>query len=98
MSRVLGREILSDEQLRIAESNGIGYHTLYSRINTYGMSADEAINTPLKKKHRLRGFAERMRDSGINIHTIRQRVQRGDTIDEALSKPTRQYLRKVQHG
>lgn len=40
------KRVLTDEQIKIAESNGISYNTLLMRVKKCGWSKEEAISTP----------------------------------------------------
>ena len=87
-----GREI-SKEELQIAEENGISYKTLYSRLQNKDISIYEAITKPPKRRftaEQLRTAAE----NGIQQSTLAARVDRGWTIQEAITTKRRAKTEK----
>ncbi|MCC2490955.1 nucleoside permease [Bacillus cereus] len=82
---------MTKEEKEIAESNGISYYTVYSRINESGMSIEEAITAPLGVcKERKHGkWKETALENGIPEHNFYNRLRLGWTYQNAATKPVR---------
>jgi len=80
-----------------AEIAGVKYWTFYRRIKVYGMDPEEALEkaSPERtyKKHKLmvngvtKTPAEWARETGINYTTIRARLKRGWSPEDAVTRP-----------
>lgn len=77
----------------LAEKHGISYYVLRNRIGRQQMSVENAIETPLKPKHLVeyRGktyvLRELTKEKGVNYNTVRGRLSKGWSIEDAIHKP-----------
>nr|WP_223838250.1 nucleoside permease [Bacillus cereus] len=83
---------MTKEEKKIAESNGISYYTVYSRINESGMSIEEAITTPLGicKERKHGKWTKIALENGILESTFYSRLKLGWGYEEAATKPARE--------
>ncbi|MDP4087435.1 MAG: hypothetical protein Q8934_22995 [Bacillota bacterium] len=70
----------TEEEYKIAESNGISRQTVYQRIK-YGWSKKKAITKPVTNYRKL------CKEIGINYDTFNQRLERGWKVEKALNHP-----------
>lgn len=74
-----------------SEHYGINIRTLNNRINKYGMSIEEALTKPIKKKHyytyndETHSISEWAELYNLKTKTLECRLNRGKTIEEALN-------------
>jgi hypothetical protein len=77
---------LTEEQYKIAESNGIDRRNLRQRVYRYGMSVEEAIKEPLKNFVFYQDeITELRKKNGINEGTFYSRVKKGMNPKEAAT-------------
>lgn len=70
----------------LAEKFGMNYFTLYQRIFYDGWSVERAVEEKVKPTHTALG--DRCRAQGISLETVRSRIKRGWSEDEAVMTPT----------
>ena len=76
---------ISPEHYKIAESNGIGRKTLYTRVHLYDWDVERAITQPVRKGPSV---WEAWKDvSKVNRAAFYVRVSRGMTHEEAALTP-----------
>lgn len=74
-----------------SEYYGINIRTLNNRINKYGMSIEEALTKPIKKKHyytynnETHSLPEWAKLYNLKTKTLEGRLNRGKSIEEALN-------------
>lgn len=64
------------------------YKAVHLRITRYGMSADDALNTPFVDKKNC--LAQKCRERGLSYGTIQARIKNGWSEERALSEPIHQ--------
>jgi hypothetical protein len=80
--------LLTKRDFELAEKNGIGYHTLKTRVYANGWDVEEAIVKPIKKK--LSPWAtwkEVATQTGISSSVFYGRINRGWTAEDAAAVP-----------
>lgn len=78
---------ITDEEYKIAESNGINKRAVYQRVN-YGWSIQRAITQPLKKLKRHSPEAlNRANSVGVSRAAYYNRISLGWSIEKASSTP-----------
>lgn len=79
---------ITDEDYAKAESNGIKRVTLESRVRKYGWDVEKAVNTPI----RIGKFSDKqlklIKESVVNISTIKYRINHGWSFEDAISIPS----------
>ena len=88
---MIEEEVLTEEHLQIAESNGIGRRNALQRFNSYGYSVEDAITKPLKKANsdsEWMKWKETALSNGVSCDTFCNRVKHyGYTPEEAATNP-----------
>lgn len=80
---------ITDEDYAKAEKNGIKKITLESRVRKYGWDVDRAVNTPNLKRSKFSDEQLKlMKESGVNIDTIKYRINHGWSFEDAISIPS----------
>ncbi|MGR5983474.1 hypothetical protein ACT7CN_22030 [Bacillus cereus] len=71
---------ITEEQYKVAESNGINRNNLRQRVRKYGMSIEEATTKPINRitKER-RNIIELRKKNGISTDLFYQRVKKWNT-------------------
>lgn len=90
---------ISEENLQKALNNGIGYHTLYSRIKG-GWTIKEAITIPVHEGVITKEERKIAESNGISYYTVYARINdHGMSVEEAITTPLRTSRgRKRKHG
>lgn len=82
MVEIDGEEVTLKEACR---RMNLPYQAVHLRITRYGMSVEDALNTPfIDKKNCL---AQKCRDHGLPYGTVRARIKAGWSEERALSEP-----------
>lgn len=69
---------------KLCKQKGISYYTAISRIKRYGMTIEEAVNTPISNKNK-KGIKERCDKLGLSYGTISGRMLRKNlSFEEAV--------------
>jgi len=81
-----------------ARDTGINHVTLYFRLNSIGMSIEEALETPVKPQiilHEYKGRKQTLRDwcneLNIEYNKVRKRITAGWLIKDTLETPIKVY-------
>lgn len=96
----------------IAATNGINYSTFSTRVNTHGMSMEEAATRPLqdpreaikiadqyRHKRLPREWIEKAKENGISRKTLYQRITRYHwDIETAATKPPMSYQEMAERN
>ena len=83
---------LTDNDIEIAKSNGIGIHTLKSRVYKQGMEINRAITQPVQKRNREGKRWNEWKDKAVvGKSTYLSRVNKGWTFEEAAMKPAMSF-------
>lgn len=102
MPMCVGPYELTDEQVQIAENNGINYRSLYHRIYTLGWSVQDAITVPLRfrEKESYNKLTPEQKDlmkkNGLKWGQVWQRIYNGWDVDRAVSEVIGQH-RKTKY-
>ena len=88
---MIEEEVLTEEHLQIAESNGISRKNALQRFNLYGFSIEDAISKPLKNQGNTspwKQWKEIALANGVDCSCFcnRVRVQKW-TPEEAATRP-----------
>lgn len=80
---------ITEEQYKIAESNGISRRNAYQRVERYYWSIEDAITKPMKKpKSEWVNYKHIAKEHGIACSTFLSRINRqGMTPYDAATKP-----------
>lgn len=92
-------KIFTKEQMEIAKSNGLTYPHIYGRVMRNGWPVEVAISTPKGEPIQKRQYmvvrgtvvtAEQIQtalENGIQKNTIKSRIQKGFTVEDAITHP-----------
>lgn len=82
---------ITPEEYEIAKRNGVNSKNLYNRIKLLGMSKEEAINRPARKKMKngeLEKWSKLAEKNGISYGTFCKRVYTSKwSLEEAATTP-----------
>ena len=79
---------LTPSDIEVAESNGIGIHTLKSRVYKWGWEINRAITQPVQKRNKEgKRWNEWKHKAVVGKSTYLSRVNKGWTFEEAALKP-----------
>ena len=82
--------LITKNEIERAAENGVGYHTLATRVYNNGWEVEEAITTPLKKhSNPWAGWKETAIANGISSATFYNRIKRGWEPETAASTPVK---------
>ncbi|TCD28060.1 hypothetical protein [Bacillus wiedmannii] len=88
---------ITEEQYKIAESNGINRLKLQQRVHRYGENLEEAIKRPIRKMTFYpNDITELRKKNGISPSTYYMRIKNGMNPKEAATIPP--MLSKKRHG
>lgn len=92
-------EVLTEQDYRIADENGIERLLVYRRVNECGWSVERAITEDVNEKHRPTGAWDRWKEiaeeNGVSHQLFRTRLSRGKTEEEAAFEPPRKPRGRV---
>jgi hypothetical protein len=85
--------VFTKQEIQTAKQNGISYHTLYMRVESYGWDIEKAITEPTKMK-RVNVLTEQeiqtAKENGISYITLYMRVENyGWDLEQAITTPTK---------
>lgn len=87
------QEVLTEQDYRIADENGIERLLAYRRVNECGWNIERAITEGVNEKHRPTGAWERWKEAaqrnGVSHQLFRTRLSRGKSEEEAACEPPR---------
>lgn len=87
------QEVLTENDYRIADENGIERLLAYRRVNECGWSVERAITEDVNDKHRPTGAWERWKQiaekNGVSHQLFRTRLSRGKSEEAAALEPPR---------
>ena len=87
------REVLTEQDYRVADENGIERLLVYRRVNECGWDVERAITEEVNDKHRPTGAWDRWKQvaqkNGVSHQLFRTRLSRGKTEEEAAFEPPR---------
>ena len=79
---------ISEEDYKIAESNGISRNVVYQRVNSYCWSIKRAITEPIKKlKKHYPDILDKALSIGVSREAYYNRLKIGWSIEKASSTP-----------
>ena len=86
-------EVLTEQDYRIADENGIDRLLVYRRVIECGWCVERAITEEVNEKHRPTGAWDRWKEvalkNGVSHQLFRTRISRGKTEAEAACEPPR---------
>jgi len=83
---------LTPQDYELAEKNGIGYHTLNSRVQKHGWDIQRAITQPVQKRNKEGKRWNEWKDKAVvGKSTYLSRVNKGWTFEEAALKPAMSF-------
>src|SRR5690606_7631526 len=86
-------EVLTEQDYRIADENGIERLLVYRRVNECGWNIERAITEGVNEKHRPTGAWDRWKEAaeqnGVSHQLFRTRLSRGKSEEEAALEPPR---------
>lgn len=79
---------ISEEDYKIAESNGISRNVVYQRVNSYCWSVKRAITEPIRKlKKHDEKIINKALENGISRRAYYNRLKNGWSVEKASSTP-----------
>ena len=80
--------LLTKHEIEQAEKNGIGYHTLATRVYSNGQDVEEAIAKPVKKNFSPWAYYKDLATQNkISSSVFYNRINRGWTAEDAATVP-----------
>lgn len=86
---------LSEEDFKIAESNGISRHNAFQRFYYYGWTKEKSITEPMRSAN-TRLYKQRCKEIGLSYRTFCRRLERGWSAERALMVPVDKRFSRVQ--
>lgn len=81
----------------VAEKNGISKSTLDNRVYQLAWDIDTAITKPIRTKENvIAPYLSIAEKNGVKENTVRRRIERGWSIEKAVSTPTYSNKEKLK--